>query len=197
MIIKPAVGGNLLIQDRAGGAVLSTGTSGATIANATLVAPALGTVASGNLSNTAIVYPTGHVIQTWTSANISGSTTTSLNVFANSSVSNHFETTVANSKMFINITLMVKGSASNGSNNFVRTNFLYNDSNIWYGYAASGGDAGGDIRNTSAWVYLHAPDLAAGTRIDYDLILDATHCTTAYINNTTSPSHIVIQEIAP
>ena len=31
MIIKPAVGGNLLIQDRAGGAVLSTGTSGATI----------------------------------------------------------------------------------------------------------------------------------------------------------------------
>jgi hypothetical protein len=39
LIIKPAVGGNLLIQDRAGGAVLT----------------ALGTVASGNLSNTAIV----------------------------------------------------------------------------------------------------------------------------------------------
>ena len=82
MIIKPAVGGNLLIQDRAGGAVLSTGTSGATIASnvtgipaagVTGVLPAavtggsglteLGTVTSGNLSNTAIVYPAGHVIQ--------------------------------------------------------------------------------------------------------------------------------------
>ena len=36
MIIKPAADGNLLIQDRAGGAVLSTNASGATIANATL-----------------------------------------------------------------------------------------------------------------------------------------------------------------
>ena len=56
MIIKPAADGNLLIQDRAGGAVLSTSTSGATIANATLnsptmVTPALGTPTSGNLTN--------------------------------------------------------------------------------------------------------------------------------------------------
>ena len=36
MIIKPAADGNLLIQDRAGGAVLSTNASSATIANATL-----------------------------------------------------------------------------------------------------------------------------------------------------------------
>ena len=36
MIIKPAADGNLLIQDRAGGAVLSTGTSGATISSATM-----------------------------------------------------------------------------------------------------------------------------------------------------------------
>ena len=82
MIIKPAVGGNLLIQDRAGGAVLSTGASGATMASnvtgipaagVTGVLPAgvtggsgltaLGTVATGNLSNTALVYPAGHVIK--------------------------------------------------------------------------------------------------------------------------------------
>ena len=82
MIIKPAVGGNLLIQDRAGGAVLSTGTSGATMASnvtgipaagVTGVLPAavtggsglteLGTVTSGNLSNTDIVYPAGHILK--------------------------------------------------------------------------------------------------------------------------------------
>ena len=47
MIIKPAADGNLLIQDRAGGAVLSTSTSGATIADGV----ALGTPASGVATN--------------------------------------------------------------------------------------------------------------------------------------------------
>jgi len=66
MIIKPAADGNLLIQDRAGGAVLSTAASGATIANAVQDnITRLGTVTTGNLSNTAIVYPAGHTIQTF------------------------------------------------------------------------------------------------------------------------------------
>jgi hypothetical protein len=47
MIIKPAADGNLLIQDRAGGAVLSTGTSGATIANATLSGSVTGVLGAG------------------------------------------------------------------------------------------------------------------------------------------------------
>ena len=51
MIIKPAVGGNLLIQDRAGGAVLSTSTSGATMTNVDV------TLDSGS------TFPAGHVIQ--------------------------------------------------------------------------------------------------------------------------------------
>ena len=59
MIIKPAADGNLLIQDRAGGAVLSTGTSGATLANGL----ALGTPASIALTN-ATGFPAGHVIKT-------------------------------------------------------------------------------------------------------------------------------------
>jgi hypothetical protein len=57
LIIKPnsATGDKLILQDRAGGAVLTTADSGATIANSTLVAPALGTVASGNLSNANVI----------------------------------------------------------------------------------------------------------------------------------------------
>jgi hypothetical protein len=96
LIIKPAAqsGNKVIIQDQAGGAVITTADSGATIANATLVTPALGTpasgvvtnlsgvlpvgvtggsgltalgtVTSGNLSNTAIVYPSGHVVGTKT-----------------------------------------------------------------------------------------------------------------------------------
>ena len=51
MIIKPAAGGNLLIQDRAGGAVLSTGTSGHT-----LNAPTIASMAN-------CTFPAGHIIQ--------------------------------------------------------------------------------------------------------------------------------------
>ena len=58
LIIKPqnTSGDKVIIQDQAGGAVLTTADSGATIANATLnsptlVTPALGTVASGTLGS--------------------------------------------------------------------------------------------------------------------------------------------------
>ena len=68
LTIKPQAGNSnkLILQDQQGGAVLSTSTSGATIANATLnsptlVTPALGTPASGVLTNA--TFPAGHVIQ--------------------------------------------------------------------------------------------------------------------------------------
>ena len=71
LIIKPnaATGDKLILQDRAGGAVLTTADSGATIANATLtsptlnsptmVTPALGTPASGVVTNLSGVLPVG------------------------------------------------------------------------------------------------------------------------------------------
>ena len=67
LIIKPTntSGNKVIIQDQAGGAVLTTADSGATLGNSTQDnITRLGTVATGNLANTAIVYPAGHVIQT-------------------------------------------------------------------------------------------------------------------------------------
>ena len=68
LTIKPNAGsGNkIIIQDQAGGAVLTSADSGATIANATLtsptlVTPALGTPASGVLTNA--TFPAGMVRQ--------------------------------------------------------------------------------------------------------------------------------------
>ena len=75
--IKPAAGtGNkLILESEDGTDVLTTSDSGVTLASATLtsptlnsptlVTPALGTVATGNLSNSAIVYPAGHIVNTW------------------------------------------------------------------------------------------------------------------------------------
>tara|TARA_Y100000590_G_scaffold165246_1_gene189278 strand:- start:325 stop:945 length:621 start_codon:yes stop_codon:yes gene_type:complete len=59
LTIKPvaAAGNKLILQDQAGGAVLTTADSGVTIANASLTAP---TVA--NMSN--FTFPAGHVLQT-------------------------------------------------------------------------------------------------------------------------------------
>jgi len=66
LIIKPAAqsGNKVIIQDQAGGAVITTVDSGATIANATLnsptlVTPALGTPASGVVTNLSGVLPSG------------------------------------------------------------------------------------------------------------------------------------------
>ena len=66
LIIKPAAqsGNKVIIQDQAGGAVVTTADSGATIANATLnsptlVTPALGTPASGVVTNLSGVLPVG------------------------------------------------------------------------------------------------------------------------------------------
>ena len=90
---KGGAGNKLILQDQAGGAVITTADSGATIANATLtsptlnsptlVTPALGTVSTGNLSNSAIVYPAGHVLQVVSSAyttthTLTGTVTTKL-----------------------------------------------------------------------------------------------------------------------
>ena len=58
LIIKPeATSGNkLILQDQAGGAVLTTADSGATIANATLTTPTIASMAN-------CTFPTGHPIQ--------------------------------------------------------------------------------------------------------------------------------------
>jgi len=104
LAIKPTTGsGNkVIIQDQAGGAVLTTADSGATMASNVTGIPAagvtgvlpvgvtggsgltaLGTVTAGNLSNSAIVYPTGHVLQVVSSAyttthTLTGTVTTKL-----------------------------------------------------------------------------------------------------------------------
>ena len=60
LIIKPTntSGNKVIIQDQAGGAVLTTADSGATFSGGNI-----GTVTAGNLSHADIVYPSGHMIQ--------------------------------------------------------------------------------------------------------------------------------------
>ena len=63
LIIKPTAtsGNKLILQDQAGGAVLTTADSGATIANATLTTPNLGTPSAVTLTNA--TFPAGHILK--------------------------------------------------------------------------------------------------------------------------------------
>ncbi len=59
---KGGAGNKLILQDQAGGAVITTADSGATIANATLTAPTVASMAN-------FTFPAGHIIQTIESIN--------------------------------------------------------------------------------------------------------------------------------
>jgi len=63
LIIKPSAGGDLKLQDEGSTDAITISTTGNTTLAGT--ANALGTVATGNISNTAIVIPDGHVKKTW------------------------------------------------------------------------------------------------------------------------------------
>ncbi len=79
LIIKPTntSGNKVIIQDQAGGAVLTTADSGATLGNSTQDnITRLGTVTAGNLSHADIVYPAMAKVGTFTrNCNVSTATT--------------------------------------------------------------------------------------------------------------------------
>ena len=173
MIIKPAVGGNLLIQDRAGGAVLSTGSSGATIANATLnsptlVTPALGTPASGVLTNA--TFPAGMILQVvhFTSATATNVTTAvNWTTIAASSVT--ITTKRLNSKFLYHFDASVEVDVTTAS--------TYNFAQIARGgtrvVASNQGVAVGHDSHESApavvFTYTDSPSVAAGTSLIYTM----------------------------
>ena len=112
MIIKPAADGNLLIQDRAGSAVLSTAASGATVANATLTTPTI-----ANMAN--CTFPAGHIIQVkFTSINSAVSTSSSS--YVNTGMSLAITPSSASNKIYILGSHVLRAPSSNYQHNVKR-----------------------------------------------------------------------------
>jgi len=189
MIIKPAADGNLLIQDRAGGAVLSTSTSGATIANATL---------------TTCTFPAGHIIQV-----VSGGTTTETVVTGGFTATNLQATitpTATSSKVLILATPQI--ASRNASGNDSQAGLLIY-SNAGAGGAGSStfaaisteerhraydyGGSGLNVNVSSAVNWLDSPSLAAA--IIYKLYI-RLHSGTDVRLNDGGYSGIVLMEVA-
>ena len=122
---KGGAGNKLILQDQAGAAVLTTADSGATIASGVTGGAglsgmtSLGTVTAGNLSNSAIVYPTGHVVQTTTSLYASTKTTvtSSTGTYQSTVVTGQITPRYNNSSIIVHATFGIHLHGETGSDN--------------------------------------------------------------------------------
>ena len=152
-----------------------------------------GNITGGTLGSS-VVFPAGHVIQTVMSAQISASTTSNTDVDVGSY---SITTTVANSKIYIIMTLMVNGVTGNGVNNFVNMSLKHGSTTLLNGFAIVGAHSSPDVRGVATWNYLYSPNVAASSTVTFDLKFNANLTTTAVITTSPSPSHITFMEIAP
>ena len=198
LIIKPASNGSLILQDEGGDAAVTVGTTGsATFAqNATFsgTANAIGTVATGNISNSAIVYPAGHVVRT--------SHTSSLNSSAH--VSSSSSTVAATG-------IICSTPATTGSNyNIIRFDSSCHhgtseSSDYWALYASKNGGAyallhanelqtkGNSDHDTFGMTFIDTAGLTAGTNL-YQIYIICTSGT-FYLNHSNRPYALTVMEI--
>ena len=162
-----------------------------TLTNKTLVAPALGTPASGVLTNCtgvpASALPAGSVLQV-VSAALSGSNTTTSATFVTTNQSATITPTRNTSKIFIIV------NATNYSNNFDAKYTIYR------GATNLGGGSGSAMLlnhavdwGTCAINYLDSPATTSSTTYT---VYFATTGGTAYFNTTSTSGSITLMEIA-
>jgi hypothetical protein len=141
-----------------------------------------------------VTFPAGHVIKTEMTTAISGSTTSSTDV---SIATPSFTTTVANSKVYIMMTLLCRATSS-GSNDYIYVKFFHDTTLLLNGYPIVGNFNSTDVRGVAAWNYLYSPNVAAGTTLNFNVTINATYASsTVYVSSSTTPSHITFMEIAP
>ena len=141
-----------------------------------------------------VKFPAGHVIQTVMSPQISASTQSNSDIDVGSY---SITTTVANSKIYIMMTLMVNGSTGNGVNNFINLSLKHGSTTLLNGFAIVGAHSSPDMRGVATWNYLYSPNVAASSTVTFDLKMNANLTTNAVITTNPEPSHITFMEIAP
>ena len=171
LTIKPvaAAGNKLILQDQAGGAVLTTTDSGATLADGI----ALGTPASGVMTNmtgtpsainlTNATYPAGHIIQVVTNTGDASGISTSGNTYATINVYGSITPKLTGSKIYVhavfNIGILVTTNAgSSVTSNIYRSGSSVTDAyieqdgyDLYYEAAPRTSNAQWAARNPIAW----------------------------------------------
>ena len=197
LIIKPNTGGLLKLQDEGGTDAISISTTGNTTLAGT--ANALGTVTSGNLSNTAIVYPQGHVLQveshsSSTSRTFSpGDTSFGEGHSGNADFEVGITPTYTNSKFLIlaNITVQMTDTYQYGAMTLV-----HNGGNLGssWGFAMNRGSAVGHKVMSAS--YLHTPTIPdPPIEIIYGMYFKLQTSGSIYLSADGSTSTITVLEI--
>ena len=207
MIIRPASGsGNkVIVQEQAGAAVLTTADSGATVANATLTAPILGTPTSGTLTN--CTFPAGHTIQTvtrqYSTSNGDSCNSTSLIKALDASVAQYYCTinnVLADSKVLINFHWQVMNACTaievGGGYGIYRENSVIYETAKYVMYDRQDGVSGNHETSYSLHVTYLDTAPATGTNTYYlGIKSHETGYTTTILSGLT-PFHAILQEVA-
>lgn len=200
-VIKPGAGvsNKLILQTQDATDVLTTSASGVTINSPTLVTPALGTVATGNLSNTAIVYPAGHVVQVVEAEHDAQNTTGTTTFNYKSGLGCTITPLLNNSSMLVSAYSNSYNPTTSATHNF---DLYRNSLTLTETYNLSGDDRGMILlAGTPTWYHwsLCWLDNTMNSRGDKNAIEYAVtmkvSAGTGYINNN-ARSMMVIMEIA-
>ena len=193
LTIKPvaAAGNKLILQDQAGGAVLTTADSGATVANATLTTPTI-----ANMAN--CTFPAGHILQVLSTvktdtqsyhnntSNVSWQDITGLSrAITPASTSNkiliNFNISYGSNTYagFFKIQRKI-GSGSYADLTGVMGNAEGNRSRMTAG--AVGGTAENEELSTGSMMYLDSPNTTS--EVTYKMLYTSRHNDYMYINRT-------------
>ena len=185
---KGGAGNKLIIQDQAGGAVLTTGDSGATVANSTLTTPTI-----ANMAN--CTFPAGHVIQHQYSVMGSDPSTTST-TFVTTGFSQAITLSNASNKVLITI-------AASCSNNTSGAYYFWDVEGTTSGFLSGDADRTGNglgrIQNsagtTNGWLVINLINLPGTTSPQTYTLHHHVSAGTAWVNTNSCKGHINLFEI--
>tara|TARA_Y100000590_G_scaffold190629_1_gene216967 strand:+ start:1251 stop:1868 length:618 start_codon:yes stop_codon:yes gene_type:complete len=202
LIIKPQniSGDKVIIQDQAGGAVLTTADSGATIANSTLTTPTIASMAN-------CTFPAGHVIQTvtrsYSTAHGDGMTGQTLIKALSNAAAQYYCTinnVLADSKVLITFhwhqfTYCSAIEVGHGYGVYRGNDIIFQTSSYGY-YDRQNGVSGTHELATMQSINFLDTSPATGTNT-YHLGIKSQHTSyTTYVSSGVTPFHAILQEVA-
>jgi hypothetical protein len=134
LVIRPAsgTGNKVVVQDQAGGAVITTADSGATIANATLTTPTI-----ANMAN--CTFPVGHIIQFVTATGNAASIAGQRSSYITTNVTGSITPKLAGSKIYVHAVFNIGILVTTNAGDSLLTNIYRSGSSVTDEYIETDG----------------------------------------------------------
>jgi len=195
LIIKPESGGSIKLQNNAGtNALVSDNSGNITFAGNTTFSGTgnnLGTVTAGNISNSAIVYPAGHVLQVLYDVDATAQALAT-GTYTPTDLSIVITPSATSSKILCQWTMMADmGTAEGYGTQLMRDSTVVYESgtkyNVYYG-------GGANSRIPAPYIHLDSP--SSTSAITYSIKISSYSGLPITLNDASNQSHLLIMEIA-